>query len=213
MEVNRASKEAMTKCQAREQGVARSKTNPFLLGKKGLCIPQRKLRDLSSFAPGALFLVFLNLSIMFCNMTYTIQYQRGLGEPDRVFLTEPFPSIGFVGEYENSVDPKYRIMLPIKFRRLDDEEHILDNGILFAGTRSDIYIVPEGVWDYFSAQNPHFKKAERFIRPLTYEFKLDDYGRITIPEPARPYFPPNQKICVQGKGKFIKISNTQASKN
>ena len=182
-------------------------------GKERFLYTPKKTKRFVELRARSAFSCFLRISVMVCNMTYTIQYQQGLDEPDRVFLTEPFPSIGFIGEYEHSVDPKYRVMLPRKFRRLNDEEHILDNGILFAGTRSDIYIVPEGVWEYFSTQNPHFKKAERFIRPLTYEFKLDDYGRITIPDPARPYFPPNQKVCVQGKGKFIKISNTQASKN
>lgn len=113
----------------------------------------------------------------------------------------------FVGEYQHSIDPKGRIIIPAKFRnRLGDMFY------LAKGMESCLYLYPEAQWNELSdkisklplAEDNARKFARYFFAGAT-ECEIDKQGRILIPTNFRDYAELQKEIYVNGANTRVEI--------
>ena len=93
----------------------------------------------------------------------------------------------FMGTYQNSIDGKYRMIIPAKFR---DELGL--KCVITLGIDKCLYIYPIVEWEKFMEKLTTLpttdSKARKFARSFTgnaEECEIDRQGRITIPQKLR----------------------------
>lgn len=88
----------------------------------------------------------------------------------------------FMGEFNHSIDPKNRVIVPAKFR-----DELGESFVLTAGLDGCLYLCPTKDWEAFVeklAQLPFTKETREFQRHFTQnaaECEIDKQGRILIP--------------------------------
>ncbi len=96
--------------------------------------------------------------------------------------------IGFLGEYEATVDPKGRFLLPVNLKKQIPEEA----GNLFVITRGFekcLTLYPQKSWDPIYAKisklnefNPKVREFRRYFLNGATQVELDTAGRILLPK-------------------------------
>ena len=113
----------------------------------------------------------------------------------------------FEGTYQNSIDAKNRMIVPLKFR-----EELGDNCVLTKGIDKCLYIYATPAWEDFAGKLsalPTFDAKNRqlirhfFSNACTCEF--DNQGRIIIPQLLREYAAIEKDLLTMGFGNKIEI--------
>ena len=89
----------------------------------------------------------------------------------------------FMGEYNHTLDPKNRIIVPAKFR-----EDLGEIFIMSAGFDGCLYLTPKTNWDVFTQKlaalpfTAETRKLQRHFMRNSMECEPDKQGRILIPQ-------------------------------
>lgn len=89
----------------------------------------------------------------------------------------------FMGEFNHTIDPKNRVIVPAKFR-----DELGDNFVVTAGLDGCLYLSPMKDWVAFTeklAELPFTKETrelQRYFLQNAAECELDKQGRILIPQ-------------------------------
>lgn len=89
----------------------------------------------------------------------------------------------FMGEYNHSIDPKNRVIIPAKFR-----DGLGDSFVVSAGLDGCLYLCPFKDWEDFItklSELPFTKETREFQRFFTQnatEVEVDKQGRILLPQ-------------------------------
>jgi len=113
----------------------------------------------------------------------------------------------FLGEYQHSVDPKGRVVLPSKFRdRLDD------GLVVTKGQERCLYVFPLDRWEGEVAKVNALPRTDRRSRNYARSFfgaasdqTMDGQGRIQIPQPLRDYAALTKDVAVVGVADRVEI--------
>ena len=95
----------------------------------------------------------------------------------------------FMGQYENSIDAKNRMIVPSKFR-----EELGFQCVLTKGIDKCLYIYTMSEWETFAEKlkalpvsNEHTRKFVRHFNASAVRCEIDKQGRMTIPQMLRKY--------------------------
>ncbi|MBO7374514.1 MAG: division/cell wall cluster transcriptional repressor MraZ [Lachnospiraceae bacterium] len=115
--------------------------------------------------------------------------------------------MGFMAEYQNNMDAKGRVILPIKFR-----ETIGNKFILTKGFDHNLFIYPLDEWKKVEEKLSNLKitnKNSRIIKRLlqgsAVEVEIDNQDRISIPQNLRLYAELEKELLFVGQGEYIEI--------
>jgi len=113
----------------------------------------------------------------------------------------------FIGEYQHTIDPKSRIIMPSKFR-----EGLGDKFIVTKGLDSCLFVYSMEEWIIFENKLRTLpiadKAAREFIRFFfsgASECEVDKQGRILIPSNLREFAKLDKEIVVTGVSTRIEI--------
>lgn len=117
----------------------------------------------------------------------------------------------FIGEYQNSIDTKGRVIIPSKFR-----EEIGNKFILTKGLDHCLYIYPMEEWTKFQEKLVSLpvtnKDARAFVRYFfssAVECEVDKQGRLTIPQNLREHAKIDKELVTIGVLSKIEIWSKQ----
>lgn len=117
----------------------------------------------------------------------------------------------FIGEYQNSIDAKGRIIVPSKFR-----EQLGIKFILTKGLDNCLYIYPMEEWNKFQDKLTGLpvanKDARAFVRYFfssAAECEVDKQGRLTIPQNLREHAKIDKELVTIGVLSKIEIWSKQ----
>lgn len=117
----------------------------------------------------------------------------------------------FIGEYQNSIDTKGRVIIPSKFR-----EEIGGKFILTKGLDHCLYIYPMEEWSKFQEKLVSLpvtnKDARAFVRYFfssAVECEVDKQGRLTIPQHLREHAKIDKELVTIGVLSKIEIWSKQ----
>lgn len=113
----------------------------------------------------------------------------------------------FLGLYEHSIDEKGRMTIPFRFRGG------LENGaFLVRGFEENLMLMPTMVFEQFSDKvtkesisNPTARELKRLLFSFAEYVKLDESGRILIPQNLRVLVSINSTVIINGMRDFIEI--------
>lgn len=115
------------------------------------------------------------------------------------------------GTYECSLDNRFRLAIPAKFR------DSFDGGAAIAWWIDECVVcVPRTAWPEIVAQtfgelsvlDPKQRQLRRYLLAGTYEQDgLDKQGRIVVPEKLRSWAGIDQKVTVVGAGDYLELWN------
>ena len=115
--------------------------------------------------------------------------------------------MSFMGTYQNNVDPKGRVSIPVKYRDALGERFFVTKGF---DSCIDIYTVDE--WEKFadklqklSATKRDMRNFVRFIFGNATEVELDKQGRILLPAMLRETVGIEKEVIVMGVGNKVEI--------
>ena len=110
--------------------------------------------------------------------------------------------MSFMGTYQNNVDPKGRVSIPVKYREALGERFFVTKGF---DSCIDIYTVEE--WEKFaeklhklSVTKRDMRDFVRFIFGNATEVELDKQGRILLPAMLRETVGIEKEVIVMGVG-------------
>ncbi len=113
----------------------------------------------------------------------------------------------FLGEYQHSLDPKGRIIVPAKFR-----EELGSKFVATKGLDNCIFLYPLGEWQALEEKlrSLPFTRADvrsfaRFFFSGASELEMDKQGRIVVPPNLRDYAGINKDLVVIGVGSRVEI--------
>jgi MraZ protein len=116
----------------------------------------------------------------------------------------------FIGTHFQTVDPKGRIVLPARFKRLltpADQETI----VLTAGKEPCLLLYPLGEWARLAEaldalpKNEARRNAIRTISDFTTELELDAAGRLTIPREFLDLVSIQREAAVVGSLRYLEL--------
>lgn len=115
--------------------------------------------------------------------------------------------MSFMGTYQNNVDPKGRVSIPVKYRDALGERFFVTKGF---DSCIDIYTVDE--WEKFaeklhklSVTKRDMRDFVRFIFGNATEVELDKQGRILLPSMLRETVGIEKEVIVMGVGNKVEI--------
>jgi MraZ protein len=118
----------------------------------------------------------------------------------------------FYGEYQHTVDPKGRVIIPSKFREELGEKFIVTKGL-----DNCLFVYSSQEWDVVVAKLKTLpltdKDARAFVRFFAAgatECELDKQGRILIPQHLREYARLEKDIYITGAITRIEIWDGEA---
>lgn len=118
----------------------------------------------------------------------------------------------FLGEYQHSLDPKGRIIVPAKFR-----EELGFKFIATKGLDNCIFLYPSEEWQVLEAKlrSLPFTRADvrsfaRFFFSGASELEMDKQGRIVVPANLRDYAGINKDLTVIGVGSRVEIWSSES---
>lgn len=113
----------------------------------------------------------------------------------------------FMGEYNHSIDPKGRIIVPAKFR-----ESLGDEFVVTQGLDGCLFVYPEEEWNEFEEKlktlpmsNKDARKFVRFFLAGAAQVELDKQGRILLPAPLRNFAGLEKDCAFVGVGSRVEI--------
>ena len=116
----------------------------------------------------------------------------------------------FIGTHQQTVDPKGRVALPAKFRRLltpeDQEAMVLTNG-----RESCLLLYPHSEWNRVAdaldalPRNEARRQAIRAISDSTQWLDIDSNGRVTIPRSFLDQIEADREVTMVGSLRYIEI--------
>lgn len=113
----------------------------------------------------------------------------------------------FIGEYRHSLDDKYRVTIPSKYR-----EKLGDFFVLTKGLDGCLFIYALNEWTLFEQKlrslpltNTNARKFVRFFLSGAVECTLDKQGRILIPQNLRVYSQIEKDIVFIGMSSRIEV--------
>ena len=119
--------------------------------------------------------------------------------------------MSFMGTYQNNVDPKARVSIPVKYRDALGERFFVTKGF---DSCIDIYTVDE--WEKFadklqklSVTKRDMRNFVRFIFGNATEVELDKQGRILLPKQLRDYAELEKDVTFVGTSSRAEIWNTE----
>ena len=115
--------------------------------------------------------------------------------------------MGFMTEYQNNMDAKGRVILPVKFR-----ENIGSTFILTKGLDHNLTIYPIDEWKKVEEKLSKLKQSnvgarnlKRLLQGSAVEVEVDNQDRITIPQSLRVYAGLEKELLFVGQGEYIEI--------
>ena len=105
----------------------------------------------------------------------------------------------FLGEYEHTIDAKWRLAIPARFRTQMDRDVVRSKGM---GTCLSVYTFE--MWERKSNElvsgmsSEELRDFERRIYPSASEIELDAQGRMIIPAKLRVYAKLESAVTVAG---------------
>lgn len=113
----------------------------------------------------------------------------------------------FYGEYQHTVDPKGRVIMPSKFR-----DGLGENFILTKGLDNCLFVYSMEEWSNFEAKlktlpltNSDARWFVRFFSSGAAECEVDKQGRILIPQNLREYAGLDKEIYIIGVSTRVEI--------
>lgn len=120
---------------------------------------------------------------------------------------------GFLGEYESTLDPKGRFLLPGAFKKqLPEGENTF---VLCRGTEKCLWLYPSSSWkpiyEKLSGLNdfdPKVREFRRFFLGSASEVELDSAGRMLIPPTLKEYAGLQKDITLSSATNKLEIWDT-----
>ena len=113
----------------------------------------------------------------------------------------------FMGSYNNSIDAKFRMIVPSKYR-----EELKSRCVITRGFDKCLYIYPLPEWEKWAEALSRLPKADANARNLVRHFygnaeecELDKQGRVTIPASLREYGELEKELVTIGSGEKIEV--------
>ncbi|QOV20222.1 division/cell wall cluster transcriptional repressor MraZ [Blautia liquoris] len=113
----------------------------------------------------------------------------------------------FMGEYNHTIDPKGRLIIPSKFR-----EQLGDEFVLTKGLDGCLSIYPMNEWETFEKQlrslpltNKNARTFTRFFVAGAASCELDKQGRILVPQTLREFAGLTKEVVLTGNINRIEI--------
>ena len=118
----------------------------------------------------------------------------------------------FNGEYNHTIDPKGRLIIPSKFRELLGEEFVLTKGL-----DGCLSIYPMKEWESFEDKLRTLPLTSKNARTFTRFFvsgactcELDKQGRILVPQTLREFAGLDKDVVLAGNLNRIEIWSKEA---
>lgn len=118
----------------------------------------------------------------------------------------------FIGEYQHTIDPKGRVILPVKFRAELGERFVVTKGL-----DNCLFVYPNEEWKNLEAKLRTLpltsKDARAFIRFFfagAAECELDKQGRILLPSNLREYARLDKELVIIGVSTRVEIWSKDA---
>ena len=119
-------------------------------------------------------------------------------------------TIMFLGEYQHTLDPKGRVVLPAKFR-----EQLADGCVITKGQERCLYVFPLDRWETEVERVNTLPRTDARARKLARSFfagadqqSPDKQGRVQIPANLRTYGDLTKDLTVVGVADYIEIWDT-----
>lgn len=113
----------------------------------------------------------------------------------------------FVGKYNNSIDGKFRLIVPSKFR-----EELRGKCIMAKSLDKCLTIYTMEEWkkfvdklDELPTSNPNSRRVRRHFHSSAAECDIDKQGRLTIPQELREYAGIEKDLITVGSNKVIEV--------
>ncbi len=113
----------------------------------------------------------------------------------------------FYGEYQHSLDPKCRLIVPAKYR-----EGLGDIFMVTKGLDNCLFLYPVDEWKKFeeklrnlSVGSADARAVSRFLFSGACECEMDKQGRILIPQNLREYAQIDKDVMVTGAGVRVEV--------
>ena len=113
----------------------------------------------------------------------------------------------FMGEYNHSIDPKGRLIIPSKFREILGDEFVVTKG--WDGC---LFVFPNDEWQAFEEKlrtlpmaNKNARKFSRFFMAGATTCELDKQGRILLPSTLREFADLEKDVVLAGLLNRIEI--------
>lgn len=113
----------------------------------------------------------------------------------------------FSGEYQHSVDPKGRLIMPSKFR-----EGLGDKFMITRGLDDCLFVYSMADWESFEGKLKSLPMTDnnarafvRFFLSGATECELDKQGRILVPQNLRDYAGIDKDVAVVGVSSRVEI--------
>ena len=113
----------------------------------------------------------------------------------------------FVGKYNNSIDSKFRLIVPAKFR-----DELRGKCIMAKALDKCLTIYTMEEWkkfvdklDELPTSNPNSRRVKRHFNSSAAECDIDKQGRMTIPQELREYAGIDKELVTIGSNKVIEV--------
>ena len=113
----------------------------------------------------------------------------------------------FMGEYNHSIDPKGRLIIPSKFREILGDEFVVTKGL-----DGCLFVFPNDEWQAFEEKlralpmaNKNARKFSRFFMVGATTCELDKQGRILLPSTLREFADLEKDVVLAGLLNRIEI--------
>lgn len=112
----------------------------------------------------------------------------------------------FMGEFNHTIDPKNRVIVPAKFR-----EALGENFVVSSGLDGCLYLTPAKDWEAFAgklAELPNTREArqlQRFFMQNASECELDKQGRILVPQKLKELAELDKDVVLVGAGNKVEL--------
>lgn len=112
----------------------------------------------------------------------------------------------FMGEYNHTIDPKNRLIVPAKFR-----EGLGENFVISSGLDGCLYLTPANEWEKFTEQlmalpnTMEARQVQRHFLRNANECELDKQGRILVPQNLKDSVGLEKNILLIGVGKRVEL--------
>ncbi|MCQ2543739.1 MAG: division/cell wall cluster transcriptional repressor MraZ [Lachnospiraceae bacterium] len=115
--------------------------------------------------------------------------------------------MSFMAEYQNNMDSKGRVILPVKFR-----ESIGETFIIVKGIKDCLLIYPMDEWQKFAEKldrldmnKANHRAYKRHFLGSSVETELDSLERLTIPQNLRKFAELEKELVFLGQGSYIEV--------
>ena len=114
----------------------------------------------------------------------------------------------FMGEYNQTIDAKSRLIIPSKFREILGDEFVVTKGLdgcLFVFDNTEWTAFEEKLKQLPSLTNPNVRKFIRFFMAGASTVEVDKQGRILIPASLKDHAALEKDVVLIGVGSRMEI--------